>query len=99
MDEPASRIVDTSDAGHLVGKCLRSNAVCENACAVGDRRDASSVFAEQVVECDDEIEERLANAAASVVSTRVLHQSGEGLGRDIDRTVATCEAVDAELTQ
>ncbi len=88
MDESASRVVDVSDAGGLVSKCLRSDAVCENACAVGHRRDASTVFAEQVVERNDEVEERLAHAAVAVVGTRVLHQSGEGLGRDIDRAIA-----------
>src|SRR5713101_9521833 len=99
MDESASRVVDASDAVRLVSKCLRSNPMCKNACAVGHRRDVSPVFAEQVVECNDEVEERLAHAAVSVVGTRVLHQSGEGLGRDIDRAVATREAVDAELAQ
>ena len=99
MDEPASRVVYASDAGRLVSKCLRSNAVCENACAVGHRRDVSPVFAEQVVERNDEVEERLAHAAVSVVGTRVLHQSGEGLGCDIDRAVAIRKAVDAELAQ
>jgi hypothetical protein len=52
-----------------------------------------------VVERNDEVEERLAHAAVSVVGTGVLHQSGEGLGCDIDRAVATSEAVEAELAQ
>jgi len=99
MDKPASRVVYAPDAGRLVSKCLRSNAVCENACAVSHRRDVPPVFAEQVVERNDEVEECLAHAAVSMVGTRVLHQSGEGLGRDVDRAVATGEAVDAELAQ
>jgi len=71
MDEFASRVIDASDAGHLVRKGLRSNAVRHHACSVGDRRDISPVFAEQVVDGNHEVGEGLSHASICIVGTRI----------------------------